>query len=116
MKLAVKYGNRQLEADALRQIGVLYRYSSKRDSALNQFYNPALQLYREINDKIGEATTLSNIGLIYREQSKPRLNANYQLQAFAIRKQIGDQLELEDSYYFYNYDLLYAWAAGCRFS
>ncbi len=98
--LAVKLKNIGLQADALRQIGVLYWYNSQPDSALNCFYVPALELYRKVNDKAGEATTLSNIGLIYREQSKPELNVDYQLRAFAIRKQIGDKIGLADSYYF----------------
>ncbi len=58
-----KYKN--VQADALRQIGVLYWYKGKLDSALNNFYLPALNLYREVNDKIGEAITLNDIGLIY---------------------------------------------------
>ena len=83
----------QEEADALRQIGVLYWYAGKTDSAHQVFYDSALSLYRRINDRIGEATTLNNIGLATG-------GVEYCLQAFAIRKQIGDQIGLADSYYF----------------
>lgn len=87
-------------ADALRQLGVLYWYSGKYDSALNDFYKPALIIYRRIRDKIGEATTLSDIGLIYRYRKKLEENISYQFKAFVIRKKIGDKAGLADSYYF----------------
>ena len=86
-------GSLQGEADALRQIGVLYWYSGKTDSACSAFYEPSLALYRQIGDRIGEATTLNNIGLAVG-------NVKYCLEAFAIRKRIGDQVGLADSYYF----------------
>jgi len=86
-------GSLQGEADALRQIGVLYWYAGKPDSACNPFYDSALSLYGRINDRIGEATTLNNIGLATG-------NVLRCLEAFAIRKRIGDQVGLADSYYF----------------
>jgi CHAT domain-containing protein len=52
-----------------------------------------LRLYRQTNDRIGEATTLNNIGLATGDPSLC-------LQAFAIRKGIDDQVGLADSYYF----------------
>ncbi len=91
--LACATGSPQLEADAMRQIGVLYWYKGKSDSARAEYYEPALLLYRRLNDKAGEATTLNNIGLVGG-------GMKYYLEAFAIRKKIGDQVGLADSYYF----------------
>lgn len=99
---AVSSGSRQTEADAMRQLGVLYWYRGKTDSARFSFYEPALNLYRHIGDKSGEATTLSNIGLI---NADPR----YYLNAFAIRRNIGDQIGLADSYYFLTYAITGHW-------
>lgn len=93
LTIAHERGDLQIEADALRQIGVLYWYHGKPDSARSAYYEPALSLYRKINDKIGEATTLNNIGLAGGAMK-------CYLDAFAIRKRIGDQVGLADSYYF----------------
>lgn len=83
----------QTQADALRQLGVLSWYAGKADSARRVFYDPALALYHSIGDRMGEATTLSNISLLDGD-------IRGQLQAFVIRKEIGDQIGLADSYYF----------------
>ncbi len=84
---------KQQEADALRQLGVLHWYAGRDDSARFACYAPALSLYREINDKIGEATTLNNVALAGGGQ-------HYYLEAFALRRKIGDQIGIADSYYF----------------
>jgi CHAT domain-containing protein len=86
-------GSLQSEADALRQLGVLYWYRGENDSARTVFYDKALNLYRTIGDRSGEATTLNNIGLLDG-------GIRYFLDAFYIRKRIGDQVGLADSYYF----------------
>lgn len=96
-RLARTNNSAHIEAEALRQIGVLFWYEGKTDSA-RALYESALRLYRAVNDKIGEATTLNNIGLL---DSDIRLF----LQAFAIRKTIGDQIGLADSYYFITFGL-----------
>jgi len=102
LALAIRLNDKQEQADALRQIGVLYWYSSRHDSALANYYKPALKIYREINDKIGEATTLSNMGLIYKDQEHVNKSIDYQLRAFLLQQQTGDQIGLANSYYFLN--------------
>ncbi len=98
LRLARQVDDVKAEADALRQIGVLYWYRGKNEEALTAYYEPALALYRRIDDKIGEATTLSNIGLVHPKEREA--NFRLQLQAFGIRKRIGDQVGLSDSYLF----------------
>ncbi len=92
--------DRALEADALRQLGVLAWYRAQPDTARTTYYEPALTLYRDLGDYVGEATTLSNIGLLHSEWGDWETHIRYQLQAFGIRKRIGDQIGLADSYYF----------------
>ena len=87
-------------ADALRQLGVLQWYFGHADSARTEYYDPALALYRDIGDKIGEATTLSNIGLLYASSDDRVTGLRYQLEAYHLRTLIGDQRGLADSYYF----------------
>lgn len=100
LMLAHAAGNNQAQADALRQLGVLQWYRGHHDSALTKYYKPALEFYRKEADKIGEATTLSNIGLIYFDWGMWEEALRYQLEAFRLRKKIGDLRGLADSYYF----------------
>lgn len=88
------------EANALRQLGVLTWYRGQGDSALSTYYLPALEIYRRVNDRQGEATTLSNIGFLAKDTPERMTALRYQLEAFGIRKQIGDLRGLADSYYF----------------
>ena len=99
LQLAGPIDSKKTEADALRQIGVLYWYRGQNDSALSIWYERALELYHQLRDRSGEATTLSNIGLTYQQKGDWETNLRYQLQAYDIRKKIGDQIGLCDSYY-----------------
>lgn len=92
------------EANALRQLGVLEWYNGNDDSVIIKYYLPALELYQKCNDKIGEATTLSNIGLIYNVHGDWLEHLKYQIKAFQIRKEINDQIGLADSYYFLTFN------------
>ena len=100
LRLAKNFNLKKEEADALRQIGVISWYNGKLDSALNYFYLPALKLYRESNDKIGEAITLNDIGLLYFDKKNWYKEYPYHLQAYKIQKQINDLIGLADTYYF----------------
>lgn len=106
-KSALKYASENNlgneKANALRQLGVLYWYKGKLDSALNNYYNPALKIYREIDNKVGEATTLSNIGLLYFNWKDWKQKFAYNIKALSIRKRIGDRIGLSDSYSFLSY-------------
>jgi len=100
LEYALGAGSVQAEANALRQIGVITWYNMNYKTAQEKYFFPALEKYRKIDDKIGEATTLANIGLVYNDQHKLPKSANYNLQAFHIRLKVGDQIGLADSYYF----------------
>lgn len=100
LRWARRMGSRKARADALRQIGVLHWYRGRLDSARAAFYEPALRLYRQVGDSAGVATTLSNIGLLHWQKNQTLKNARYQLKAFAMRKRMGDQIGLADSYAF----------------
>jgi tetratricopeptide (TPR) repeat protein len=100
LHLARTLGERLVEADALRQLGVLAWYGGNPDSALSKYYQRAIEIYKEIGHKMGEATVLSNIGLLHQDRGDISQNLRYQLGALEIRKRIGDQIGLADSYYF----------------
>lgn len=90
----------QTIADALRQLGVLEWYRSNHRTALDRYLEPALHRYRLANDKMGEASTLANIGLIRGELGESKESVELNLQAYQIRHEIGDRIGLSDSNYF----------------
>jgi len=88
-----------LQADALRNLGVIFWwFKAEVDRPLVEFYLPALELYRSSNDRGGEATTLSNICLIYSSKGDIFEALKYQNESIEIRNQIGDKAGLADSY------------------
>jgi len=93
----------QQEANALRQIGVLEWYKGNLDSAFHNYYEPALKIYKAINDKQGEATTLSDIGLLYFDWKNWTKEFFYQMKALKIRIEIGDLMGIADSYNFFEH-------------
>ncbi len=100
LQWARRAGAPEARANALRQIGVLYWYRGKIDSARTAFYEPALRLYRQVGDSIGVATTLSNIGFLHWQKEEWQAHVRLQLRAFALRKRMGHQVGLADSYSF----------------
>lgn len=100
LKAAKSSGAQKEQADALRQLGVLAWYMGELDSALHNYYEPALNIYRNIKDKQGEATTLSDIGLLYFDWKNWSKEFFYQMKALAIRREIGDLMGIADSYNF----------------
>lgn len=105
LEFASRVQSLKSKADAMRQLGVLAWYHGRHDSALTAFYRPALSLYERVGDRIGEATTLSNIGLIFHDWQEYEQNLRHQLKALEIRRRIGDQRGLADSYYFLTFNV-----------
>ena len=55
------------------------------------FYDQALALARSRQDKVGEATTLNNIGAVYEHTGQPVKALDYYRQALPIRRATGDK-------------------------
>ena len=108
LRLARAAGSMDSEADALRQIGVLHWYNGNTDSVISKYYEPALFLYRVTGNRKGEATVLSNIGLIFGTHENWAQKTKYQLEAMSIRKKIYDQIGMADSYYFLTHSIPYS--------
>ncbi len=86
-------------ADSLRNIGVvLWWGKGELERPLNDYYLPALDLYRKLGDRKSEATMLSNIGHIHSFQSDAYEFMNFQQQSLQIREEIGDLAGLSESY------------------
>ena len=56
-----------------------------------EFYNQALQIFRTLGIKRGEASTLNNIGVIYGWLNERNKAISYYEQSLSIRRIIGDK-------------------------
>jgi tetratricopeptide (TPR) repeat protein len=86
------------EADSLDRIGRIYDSLGQlqqppdylqQDLALD-YLQQALQIYREVGNRRGEAITLSGIGDVYRGMSQPQQAINLYQQALPIFREVGD--------------------------
>lgn len=99
LKIGRELNDKLIIADALRNLGVvLWWGKGELDRPLNEFYKPALELYRQHNDKRGEAMMLSNISLIYSFKGDFYENLRLQNESLTIREKIEDQAGLSESY------------------
>lgn len=89
----------RIEAAALRNTGTVYWwFKGELDRPLNEFYLPALELYRRQNDQRGEATILTLIALVYNSKGDVYRFMQYQKESIAIQERIGDEAGLSDSH------------------
>jgi tetratricopeptide (TPR) repeat protein len=54
-------------------------------------FEQALKLYREASDRLGEARTLNNIGLIYSELGEKQKALEYYSQALPLVRAVGNR-------------------------
>lgn len=88
-----------IQATSLRNLGVVYWwFKGELDRPLNEFYFPALELYRRQNDQRGAATMLTLIALVFNNKGDIYQFMQYQTESIEIQQRIGDQAGLTDSY------------------
>jgi len=80
--------DREGEATALGNIGLIYYNKGKLDTAL-KYHKNALGIAREIGYKEGEANQLGNIGLIYSDKGVLDQSLKYHKNALGIDREIG---------------------------
>jgi CHAT domain-containing protein len=100
ISLARSCGDSLVLADCLRNWGLICWLRGFFRKAMSEAYAPALQIYRALNHRAGEAVTLSNIGLVHYQQQDYRNSLAYQKQALAIQEEIGDRKYQAESYFF----------------
>ncbi len=89
----------RLQAAALRNLGVVnWWFKGELDRPLNEFYYPALELYRRQNDQRGAATMLTLIAMVFNNKGDIYRFMQYQNESVEIQERIGDQAGLSDSY------------------
>ena len=73
--------------------GICYYVESKYFDAIMN-WNKALQSFKKINDKVGEANILSNLGAVYFNQADDIKALDYYLQSLKLAEEINDSLRL----------------------
>lgn len=76
--------------------GVIAVFQSDLENALKHLQN-ALVNFRLINDKVGEANTINNLGWYYQQVGKYKESLEYFEAASSIREEIGDKKGLANS-------------------
>jgi CHAT domain-containing protein/Tfp pilus assembly protein PilF len=82
--------DRKGEAQALNNIGVVYRSLGEMQKALEK-YNEALLIRRAIGDRSGEAQTLSNIGFVYESLGEMQKALEKYNEALPLQRAVGDR-------------------------
>ena len=80
----------KIKADQLLQQG-LEQYQASKFAAAKQFWQQALKIYREIEDRRGEGQALGNLGITFRAIGEYNKAIEYQLQALAIYQELKDR-------------------------
>jgi tetratricopeptide (TPR) repeat protein len=88
-KLTLKFFLRH-EASFLHEMGAVTEFQGNKHDALI-LYQRALNIRRDIGDKLGEATTLNNIGALKYALGIPDEALEFYQESLIIRKELGDE-------------------------
>ena len=88
---AQRFFEQTAAADQLNQQGIQQARVSQFREAL-QSWEQALEIYRAIQDKLGEANALGNLGIVYRELGDYPRAIEFHQQSLAIKREIGNRL------------------------
>jgi tetratricopeptide (TPR) repeat protein len=81
---------KQIEADALRNLGIVFASQGNFQEA-EMRSKRALQIYKQIGDLLGEGAAFNNLGEILREQGDFDQSREYYQQALHISQQTGER-------------------------
>jgi tetratricopeptide (TPR) repeat protein len=85
---AVQVGDRAGQADALNELGLLYRVTGARPAAAAS-HQQALELYRDLGDRLGQASALDNLGRVQYETGEYPAAAASHRHAIALYRDLG---------------------------
>ncbi|MFX0055708.1 MAG: tetratricopeptide repeat protein, partial [Candidatus Hermodarchaeota archaeon] len=81
------------KAQLSRHCGILNWYKGDLDRA-GEYHEKSLEVYRELGDKPGEASSLNNIGLVQWSKGNLDAAANYYEKSLSIRRELGIPYEI----------------------
>lgn len=97
LSIARDLGDQSLEADALSALGVYFWfYRRQRHRVLDEFYRPAFELYRQLDDAGGMASLHSSIALTYLSQADYETAADHLEQSRRLFEGLDGVVGLSD--------------------
>ena len=90
LSLTRQSGFRKIEADCLRNLGIVVQYQGDRTAA-QQYYSQALQIYTEMADERGQGMLLNSLGILAQERRLWEEAAEYFERSLEIKRKIGHQ-------------------------
>ncbi|MDA3866914.1 MAG: tetratricopeptide repeat protein [Salinivirgaceae bacterium] len=90
MQLAEKAENKQIEGEALNNLGVLNEQQANYPAALD-YYFKLLRLYDSIDKPVLESRVFVNIGVVYFRQEKFDDALEYYQKALKLKRKLGDR-------------------------
>lgn len=97
MESALEYarlaGDRQIEADVLRNLGnIALDVDAANTKIAREFYEQSLEICRRIEDRVGEGGALNNLGLISLYNDRYQEAIGYFEQNLIVARQLGDRI------------------------
>ena len=96
LELANEISYQKGRANALNNIGVIYKNQGVFDEAL-EYYIESLRISTDLKDRQAEASVLNNIGSVYRNKSIHDKALIYFIESYEIFKSIGANAKLIDA-------------------
>jgi tetratricopeptide (TPR) repeat protein len=84
-------GMHQVEADSLRNLGIVSAEQGGNYAETQAYYQQALRIYREIGDRVNEGETLNDIGLLFIKHGNYGEARTHFEQALYIHHEIGNR-------------------------
>ncbi|MCB1052610.1 MAG: protein kinase, partial [Acidobacteria bacterium] len=97
MELADQQGEQHLKAQAMRYYGTSFFYQQETNQALF-YWNEAMNLYQKLNDGIGQAKTLNNLGVAASNLGDLAKADDFYEQAIKIYTRLGSLEGVADIY------------------
>ena len=82
--------DKQAEAKLIKKLGDFFNTISAYRKAID-YYEQAIEIYREIGDRSGEVRSLGNLGLAYNSLGTYQKAIDYYEQSLAISREIGNR-------------------------
>ncbi len=83
-------GLKNIQAEALTNLGIISDYKSHYDKAVN-YYNKALKIYRSIDDEKGIGDCYGNLGLIFWKKGEHDKALEFFHKALRLQKKLGQK-------------------------
>lgn len=93
LEMATSLKNSKIEAEAINEMGVLYRKMDMYELAMEK-HQAALAKFEKIDDKMGIAFALANVGNVYQALEQYEKSLDFNLQSLKLKREIGDDEQL----------------------